>query len=265
MILTPNSTPWPLDFNNTSGDQYAVPPAPNTIPAPGWMKTMPVSQHAPCVHDVKQPPPPPPRHDTPTHFPGFVQSNPQFRPPTPQPIQPVFHPLQQSPYLRTPEQPLTASQVESMIDQRMRQYQVPMPPPSMTTQQQYAPVEHTLPIDEQIIDDDPEPAVPATFSEWMAMARAFDKHPGLGGWHPRPPPTPLDPAKQCGKSWAEQRRDENTYRSRVRRANIPQEKQKDDAWQRLVRKTHESAQVITMFIFSCFQCSMEPFRCYSDF
>ena len=81
----------------------------------------------------------------------------------------------------------------------------------------------------------------------MAKARSFDKHPGLGGWRPRPPPTPLDPSKQCTKSLAEQRRDENTYRSRVKRANISHGKQEEDSWQRIVRKAHETAQVLIIF------------------
>ena len=83
-----------------------------------------------------------------------------------------------------------------------------------------------------------------TFEQYVQRIRDFDKHPGLGGWHPRPPPSPLDPFDQSKLPISTQVKNEQNYKSRVRRANINHTKQKDDAWKVPVRKTRESAQVL---------------------
>ena len=81
-----------------------------------------------------------------------------------------------------------------------------------------------------------------TYDQRMQSVRDFDKLPHHGGWHPRPPPTPLDPTDQAKLSREKQVRNEQTFRSRVRRAQKPHDRQKEDAWETSHRKTWEAAQ-----------------------
>lgn len=78
-------------------------------------------------------------------------------------------------------------------------------------------------------------------------ARAFDLHPGLGGWRPRPPPTQQEPAPRAAKPREQQVKGDNTYRAMVRRANISQHNHKSGAWARLARKAYKSAHVLILW------------------
>ena len=70
-------------------------------------------------------------------------------------------------------------------------------------------------IDEQLdMPDNP------MFNDYMQRMRTFDQHPALVGWRPRPPNTPLKPEVQPRLPHAHQVDDPNTFRSRVRRANM---------------------------------------------
>ena len=89
------------------------------------------------------------------------------------------------------------------------------------------------------------------FTDLLGRARKFDLSAPQGGWHPRPPPTPLVPEEQALLPFHTQRKDEQTYRSRVRRANIPRHQQKRDAWAVLQRRISEAAHVL-VFLFTSF-------------
>ena len=97
--------------------------------------------------------------------------------------------------------------------------------------------------DLDIIDDQLHLPDSAPFGEIMRRVRCFDKSPANGGWYPRPPPAPLDPAKQAPKPWQEQQKGEGNFRSRVLRAGIPHAKQKEVAWLRLARRALDAAKV----------------------
>ena len=96
------------------------------------------------------------------------------------------------------------------------------------------------------------------FTDLLNRARVFDQPEAMGGWHPRPPPTPWGPLIQAPKSYAQQRKDDQTYRSRVRRAQVPHDQQKRDAWHVLQRRIFEASQVlgwVIIFFVNCAQLS----------
>ena len=188
-----------------------------------------------------------------------------------------------TPYPST-EPTLTLSQVERLIETKMSQFKAPPPPapirprpplqheyhpyPSLQYAQQYQypivrdyqagyvpimnpPAQQPVPTMAEEVSADIDTICEqigvtpsASFDQYLQRVRDFDKHPGLGGWHPRPPPTPLDPAEQARLPRDRQIKNEANYKSRVRRANIPHSKQKEDAWKVLTRKAWEAAQVI---------------------
>ena len=140
---------------------------------------------------------------------------------------------------------MTYEEVEAMINARMhpppqsmlppvRHYARP-PPEQLHDERAYRePVLRRLayearePASADIAGIEGELAIPpnAKFEDLVYRARMFDQPANKGGWRPRPPPSPLGPVAQARLSWAQQPKDDQVYRPRVRRANIPQEKQK---------------------------------------
>ena len=51
-----------------------------------------------------------------------------------------------------------------------------------------------------------------TYGQFLTRIRDFDRSPNLGGWHPRPPPSPIDPADQAKLPREQQMQNEQTYR-----------------------------------------------------
>ena len=97
------------------------------------------------------------------------------------------------------------------------------------------------------------------FADLVARARQFDMPASQGGWRPRPPPTPLNPADHAKLPYSQQRKGEQTYHSRVRRANIPHHQQKRDAWTGLQWRILEAAHVIYHGCFWLFSCAQQIF------
>lgn len=81
------------------------------------------------------------------------------------------------------------------------------------------------------------------------------RSPQCGGWHPRSPPAPPGPIAQARIPPAQQIRDGHTYKSRVRRANIPHDRQKADSWKAIRRETWEEVEKALMVPFLwCVSC-----------
>ena len=72
-----------------------------------------------------------------------------------------------------------------------------------------------------------------TFEERLLRLRRFGPNPSNASGAP----DAINPLAKESKTRAHRRKDEQRYRSRVRRGIIPNEKQKDDALARLARKT----------------------------
>ena len=206
----------------------------------------------PMAHESKPPPPP--------VFRGFRASTQRLRPPTPDVHRPTCSAPTGSPYYLKKEPMLTLSQAGRIVDQRMTQHRPipkghPAPP---YCKDALLPLNHPGPRDLYgrlpfLTKPSPQFAAPSyrsppvihpptlgeilqgdltniyhelslpdnpTFRELLYKTRAFGKHTAFGGWPPRHPPTPLGPAVQSPKSIAQRAKDKQTYRPRVRRAQI---------------------------------------------
>ena len=64
------------------------------------------------------------------------------------------------------------------------------------------------------------PPIP-TYGQFVRRIRDFDKPPHMGGWLPRPPPSPIDPSGKANFPRGLKIRSDQTYKPRVRREKIP--------------------------------------------
>ena len=107
-----------------------------------------------------------------------------------------------------------------------------------------------LTYDLSIIDEQLSIPYNAKFEDIVYSARMFDPPASSVGWHVRPPPAPLGPEAQAKLSRAQQKKDDQVYRSMARRAYIPLDKQKTDARQLLKKKIHDAASVLRGLVLS---------------
>ena len=141
---------------------------------------------------------------------------------------------------------MTYAEVEAMTNARLRSQPQSMFPPvrhyAPPPMRQHHNAEHVYrepaldrlayearePASHDVVGIEDELPIPhnAKYDDLGYRERMFDQPASNGGWHPRPPPTPLGPVAQAKLPWAQQQKDDQVYRSRVSRANIPHENKK---------------------------------------
>ena len=229
-------------------------------PAPPVRQYAPVGkqQLVPMGRESKPPPPAYQSQIPPPASQGLQAPPNQPRPPLKVTHKPTQSAPKSSPHYRTGEPTPALSQAERIVDQRIRHHQTAAPPhgphPLPETCAPVSPMcQHPLPPTQHRIHVSPYAQAayrptsvipPPIWGEMMQGGlaqighelaqppnpmfndllekRAIGRHPALGGWHPITPPSPIDPARQAQRSEAQCAKDDETYRSRVTHANIPQ-------------------------------------------
>ena len=198
-------------------------------------------------------------------FPGFqpVRSRPESARP-PQMHVPVAPYPPHTPVGPQPGGMLTYEDVDAMINARMREPHPALVQPIPQDYQNMTAI-HDSAIDRltyeagassyDIASIEEQLNIPhnAQFGDLVYRARTFDKPVNVGGWHPMPPPAPPDPEEQEKFPMARQVKNDLIYRPRVRRANIPHDKQRTDASQLLKRRIYDASHVLgfLLYIYRC--------------